>query len=214
MYLLKILWRIKLITRMKAIKNLENYIGQDLAELAKIFNIQPFKDGKQNKGWKGLTLERLAGLTNSNTQAPNGLGFELKSVAFHIVKGELKPKETMAITMISPIELINTPFFKSHCWDKLKSLVFCAVLWNGRNNSESELLKIKSFDFIESNSIIKEIENDYEFIRTKLINYGFTSLTGKDGKWIQARTKGAGHGSISRAFYARNELIAEIFNDD
>ncbi len=199
---------------MKAIKNLENYIGQDLAELAKIFNIQPFKDGKQNKGWKGLTLERLAGLTNSNTQAPNGLGFELKSVAFHIVKGELKPKETMAITMISPIELINTPFFKSHCWDKLKSLVFCAVLWNGRNNSESELLKIKSFDFIESNSIIKEIENDYEFIRTKLINYGFTSLTGKDGKWIQARTKGAGHGSISRAFYARNELIAEIFNDD
>jgi DNA mismatch repair protein MutH len=35
-------------------------------------------------------------------------------------------------------------------------------------------------------------------------------LTGKDGKWIQARTKGAGHGSTSRAFYARKCLIKEI----
>jgi len=61
-----------------------------------------------------------------------------------------------------------------------------------------------------SDTLIKEIEEDYEFIRTKLIDKGFSSLTGRDGKWIQARTKGAGHGSISRAFYARKELIKEI----
>lgn len=30
----------------------------------------------------------------------------------------------------------------------------------------------------------------------------------------QSYLKGAGHGSISRAFYARKELIAEIFNDN
>jgi DNA mismatch repair protein MutH len=203
-----------LITRLIAIKNLEKYVGQDLAKLADQYKITTFKDGKQNKGWKGLTLERLAGLTNNNSQAPNGLGFELKSVSFRLIKGELKPKETMAITMIKPITLINTTFYKSHCWEKLKSLVFCAVLWNGHHNINSQLLKVKSFDFLESNSLIKEIEEDYEFIRNKLINYGYTSLTGKDGKWIQARTKGAGHGSISRAFYARRELIKEIFKDD
>ncbi|MBI5325950.1 MAG: hypothetical protein HZB41_11880 [Ignavibacteriae bacterium] len=202
-----------MLTRIIAIKNLEKYLGQDLANLAETFGITTFKGVKQNKGWKGLTLERLAGLRVNNEQAPNGLGFELKSVAFTKIKGELQPKETMAITMINPIQVINTQFYKSHCWEKLKSLIFCAVLWNGTHNIKSELLKVKSFDFIESDYLIKEIENDYEFIRQKLIDHGFSSLTGKDGKWIQARTKGPGHGSISRAFYARKSLIKEIFKD-
>lgn len=201
-----------MITRMVAIRNLEQYLNKDLSEYANSFGITTYVNGKQNKGWKGLTLERLAGLTNNNNKAPNGLGFELKSVAFYEVKGVLVPKETMAITMINPILLINTPFFQSHCWEKLKSLVFCAVTWNGKNNIESRLLSVKSFDFIVSDSLISEIEADYEFIRQKLINEGFSSLTGKDGKWIQARTKGASHGSISRAFYARKKLLKQIFS--
>ena len=201
-----------MITRIIAIRNLEQYIGQDLMELAHQYGITTFRENKQNKGWKGLTLERLAGLTNDNKQAPNGLGFELKSVAFHTVKGNLVPKETMAITMINPSTLIAKSFFESHCWEKLKSLVFCAVEWNGRHNSKSTLLKIQSLDFLESDKLIEEIADDYEFIRKKLIDTGFSSLTGKDGKWIQARTKGPGHGSISRAFYARKSLIKEILN--
>ena len=46
---------------------------------------------------------------------------------------------------------------------------------------------------------------------SKLIKDGFEALTGKDGKWIQARTKGPGHGSVSRAFYARTSLVKKIF---
>ena len=201
-----------MITRVIAVQNLEKHIGRDLAEIAKDLGITTFTNGKQNKGWKGLTLELLAGLTNDNKQAPNGLGFELKSTAFYQTKGAWIPKETMAITMINPTNLIETPFFKSHCWEKLKSIVFCAVSWNGKHDPKSELLKIQSFDFIEDEDIIKEIEIDYEFIRHKCLTQGFQALTGKDGKWIQARTKGAGHGSTSRAFYARKELIKEIIN--
>lgn len=199
-----------MVTRVIAVQNLEKYIGQDLCELSKLFGITTYLAGKQNKGWKGLTLERLAGLTNDNKQAPNGLGFELKSTAFYQVKGIWKPKETFAITMINQQNLIGTPFFKSHCWEKLKSLIYCAVSWNGKHNEKSELLKIQSFDFLESDTLIQEIQADYEFIRNKLITQGFQALTGKDGKWIQARTKGAGHGSTSRAFYARKSLIEEI----
>ena len=199
-----------MVTRVVAIKNLEKYIGQDLSELAKKYSVTTYKNGKQNKGWKGLTLEWLAGLSNDNKQAPNGLGFELKSTSFYQVKGEWRPKETFAITMINQKDLLETPFFKSHCWEKLKSLVYCAVSWNGKDNEKSELLQIQSFDFLESDTLIQEIEADYEFIRNKLKMQGFEALTGKDGKWIQARTKGAGHGSTSRAFYARKELIKEI----
>jgi len=80
-----------------------------LRKLAKDLGITTYETGKQNKGWKGLVLERLAGLQTNVSKAPNGLSYELKSVAFHYVKNELVPKETMAITMINPEEL-KVPF--------------------------------------------------------------------------------------------------------
>jgi len=201
----------KIVTRTTAIKNLKKYIGRDLAELAPQFGINPFKDGKQNKGWKGLVLERLAGLQPNVSKAPNGLTYELKSVAFHYVNDELVPKETMAITMINSEELKAHSFFESHVWAKLKTIVFCAVKWNGKNSKGAELLSVASLDFAEDDELIKEIKADYGFIRNKLITKGFGALTGTDGKWIQARTKGPGHGSVSRAFYARTALVKKIF---
>ena len=201
----------KIITRANAIKNLKKYVGKDLRELALKYKITTYETGKQNKGWKGLILERLAGLENNISKAPNGLSYELKSVSFRYVKDELTPKETMAITMINPEELKKHNFFESHCWAKLKSMVFCAVMWHGQNSESAELLNVASLDFAEDDDLIKEIKADYDFIREKLIKKGFKSLTGKDGKWIQARTKGAGHGSTSRAFYARTGLVKKIF---
>lgn len=106
--------------------------------------------------------------------------------------------------------LTNT-FFESHYWAKLKTIVFCAVEWNGTNSEEAKLLKVASLDFAEDDELIQEIKTDYDFIRNKLITQGFESLTGKDGKWIQARTKGPGHGSVSRAFYARASFVKKIF---
>lgn len=201
----------KIITRKQAISNLKRFIGQDLAKLAKSQGITTYETGRQNKGWKGLVLEKLAGLQTNVSKAPNGLSYEIKSVSFYYVKAKLTPKETMAITMINPEELRDQPFFESHCWKKLKSMVFCAVMWHGKNSTNAELLQVTSLDFTKSDDIIKEIEADYEFIRNKLKKQGFGSLTGRDGKWIQARTKGSGHGSISRAFYARKSLVNKIF---
>ncbi|HQF57038.1 MAG TPA: MutH/Sau3AI family endonuclease [Candidatus Magasanikbacteria bacterium] len=209
----------KIVTRTTAINNLKKHIGKDLRKLALQYGITTYETGKQNKGWKGLVLERLAGLENNVSKAPNGLSYELKSVSFHKVKNELAPKETMAITMINPEELKQHSFFESHCWTKLKSIVFCAVMWHGQNSESAELLKVASLDFAEDDDLIKEIKADYDFIREKLIKHGFESLTGKDGKWIQARTKGTGginprtgkRRPITRAFYARTSLVKKIF---
>ena len=74
----------------------------------------------------------------------------------------------------------------------------------------AELIKVVSLDFLDTDDLIIEIKADYDFIRNKLITQGFSSLTGKDGKWIQARTKGAKN-STTRAFYARAQLVAKIF---
>lgn len=98
-------------------------------------------------------------------------------------------------------------------------MVFCAVMWHGKNSDSGELLKVASLDFAEDDELIKEIKADYDFIRNKLITKGFGALTGKDGKWIQARTKGTGginprtgkRRPITRAFYARTILVKKIF---
>src|SRR3989338_10354169 len=209
----------KIVTRATAISNLKKHIGQDLRSIALEHGITTYETGKQNKGWKGLILERLAGLETNISKAPNGLSWELKSVSFHEVKGKSTPKETMAITMINPKELKKTEFFDSHCWNKLKAIIFCAVKWNGKNSNDGQLIKMASLDFSEDDDLIKEIKTDYDFIRAKLIKKGFSALTGKDGKWIQARTKGTGginprtgeRRPITRAFYARKELVKKIF---
>ena len=210
----------KIVTRSEALNNLKGYIGQDLIQLARDHGITVAdRHGKLSKGCKGLVLERLAGLQTNASKAPNGDTWELKSVSFHNVNGKWTPKETMAIGMINTEELKEHKFFESHCWSKIKAMIFCAVEWNGTNSLEAKLLRVASLDFTEDDDLIKEIKADYDLIRSKLINEGFEALTGSDGKWIQARTKGPGgvnprtgkRRPITRAFYARTSLVKKIF---
>jgi hypothetical protein len=70
---------------------------------------------------------------------------------------------------------IAHPFFESHVWAKLKSMIFCAVMWHGKNSKKAELLRVTSLDFTEDDNLINEIKSDYDFIRAKLIRQGFYS---------------------------------------
>ena len=56
------------------------------------------------------------------------------------------------------------------------------------------------------------VKADYDFVRTALIdsNGDMQKLSGKMGKYIQPRTKGRGHGSITRAFYARPVFLKQF----
>ena len=118
-----------MITRIKAIENLKKYLWLQLLDWAKEFWITYELNWKINKWWKWLVLEKWAWLENNNLKAPNWLWFELKSVSFNKSKktGIYKPKETMAITMINEKELLEQSFYKSHLWDKLKSIVYSKI---------------------------------------------------------------------------------------
>ena len=93
------------------------------------------------------------------------------------------------------------------------------VAENGSGGFNKKTVPDTDFRLREDDELIKEIKADYDFIRAKLIKDGFEALTGKDGKWIQARTKGTGginlrtskRRPITRAFYARTSLIKKIF---
>jgi len=60
--------------------------------------------------------------------------------------------------------------------------------------------------------VYDQVKADYETVRQALRSKGFSSLSGKMGVLVQPRTKGAGHGSTSRAFYARTVFVAHILN--
>ena len=173
--------------------------GVDLKSLA-----ESHKTDITNKGRYGMVIEKELGLSNNSFQQPDFGDSELKCVPLkYSKKGDILVKETMAITMINPDNVINTPFEDSHLYHKIKNLVTVFLL-------EDTIHDVKLF--APDDSDMEQIKNDYEEVRECLINKSFIHLTSKMGKIVQPRTKGAGHGTKSRAFYARASFVKKILN--
>ena len=90
-------------------------------------------------------------------------------------------------------------------------MVVVSSLFVNKQETSRILLDVKEFD-LTNKELLKDIENDYNIVKETIKTKGFEFLTGKMGKYIQPRTKGARHGSTSRAFYARKNLISIIFD--
>ena len=196
--------------REEAINKINEIIGQDLRKLAGNYNVTVFKEGKKNKGWAGHVIERYLGLPINSAQSPNFGSWELKTISLKSLKnGELIVKETMAITMIDPYNVSRTDFEDSHLLAKLRKQVIAARIWVNQNEPASILYAVTSFN-LDDPDVYQQIKNDYDLVKDTINEKGFTSLTGKMGVFIQPRTKGAGHGSISRAFYARTSFLKQM----
>jgi len=68
------------------------------------------------------------------------------------------------------------------------------------------LISVGTFD-LEDEETYNQVKQDYEDVRKTIREEGFDALTGRMGVLVQPRTKGTGHGSTTRAFYARKELV-------
>ncbi len=199
--------------RLKAIQILQNITGKNLYDLAIEHGVTiEAENGKVNKGWAGHVCERILGLPINSAQSPNFGSWELKSIP---LKWSAKnscwiPKETMAITMIDPVYVAKTPFEESHLKAKLEKAVIVARTVGNNYSEPSFIHKVFSFDLEKHPEIKKIVKNDYELVRDCLNDpaRGKDFLTGKMGIYIQPRTKGAGHGSTSRAFYARTKFLS------
>ncbi len=196
--------------RKLAYKLLQQLKGKDLRKLADKFEITVFKDGKKNKGWAGHVIEHYLGLPINSAQSPNFGSWELKTVSLKRLRnGNLTIKETMAITMIDPFNVKNTPFEKSHLLSKMKKILILSRIWIGQNEPSSIVYGVHTFD-IGNKRIYNQIKEDYELVRNTIRDKGFEELSGRMGVFIQPRTKGPGHGSTSRAFYARVPFLKKI----
>lgn len=196
-------------TRDEAIRRLQELVGKDLRPLAEGHGVTVWKNGRKNKGWAGDVLERHLGLAKNSRQAPDFGDWDLKLVSLKRSAGRLVVKETMAITMIEPTNVIATPFEHSHLLDKLQRLVVPVREWVDEREMRSPLVKVVTFD-LGDGELFRAVQEDYETIRAALKQRGVRGLNGSLGELVQARTKGAGGGSTSRAFYARQRFVARM----
>jgi DNA mismatch repair protein MutH len=198
--------------RREGLARIRKLTGQDLRPLADKYGVTVWKGTHKNKGWAGQVIEQYLGLPQNSLQAPDFGTWELKVVPLRrAADGSVKVKESMAITMIEPVEVVANKFRDSHLYDKLRSVVVVARVFENVAETSSVLYSAAEFE-LDSPAIYKQVEEDYEAIREVIRTKGFDSLTGDTGRYVQARTKGRGHGSISRAFYARAAFVAHIIN--
>ena len=198
--------------RKEAIRRINLIVGKDLRALADEYKIPVWKNSRENKGWAGQVIEHYLGLPQNSRQAPDFGDWELKVVSLRKdADGNLHVKESMAITMLEPAEVVANKFEDSHLYDKLRSMVVVSRIYESKEELHSVLHAAAEFD-LDNPDIRKQVVRDYESIRTQIREQGIDSVTGDLGKLVQARTKGRGHGSTSRAFYARPIFVAHILN--
>ncbi len=196
--------------REEAKQKLAELIGIDLRPLADKYGVTVWKEGKLNKGWAGQTIERHLGLPINSSRSPNFGSWELKQASLKkTVIGEIKVKETLAITMIDPIEVSAKEFEGSHLFRKMLKALVVARLFESKAEEKTILYSVSDFDLGDSR-VFELVKQDYEEVRRAIKAFGFQALSGKMGVLIQPRTKGPGHGSTSRAFYARTAFVAHI----
>jgi DNA mismatch repair protein MutH len=115
----------------------------------------------------------------------------------------------MAITMIDAVNVLQKPFEESHLLSKLRKAVVCARIFESQAEEHTVLYKVATFD-LGNAAVFNQVKADYEETRECIRSRGFEHLTGAMGVLVQPRTKGAGHGSTSRAFYARTQFVTKI----
>jgi DNA mismatch repair protein MutH len=198
--------------RKEAVRRINLLAGKDLRPMADEYRIPVWKNGHENKGWAGLVIEHYLGLPQNSRQAPDFGTWELKVVPLRPdADGNLRVKESMAITMLEPAEVLANNFEDSHLYDKLRSMVVVSRVYESTQELRSILHAAAEFD-LDNPKIHEQVKDDYEAIRAQIRLRGIDSVTGDLGKLVQARTKGRGHGSTTRAFYARTIFVAHILN--
>jgi len=154
----------------------------------------------KNKGLVGHFLEDLCDLPHT----PKCLDCSDGEVKVFPVKklkrGQLAPKETIAITMLSRDELRTHDFHISKCFIKMNRMLVVPYFRNKDTIvfMTPTLIDMNCEEFAEMK---RELETDYHEIQRHYIETDI--LTSSTGKYLQNRTKGSGHGSTSRAFYLR-----------
>ena len=190
-------------------------ISECAARLSSIFNKSYYCPKTRDKGIEGKKLEELLGIPTSSECWDCSDG-EIKIVPLKKLKvksiygsaGDYVPKETVAITMANTTNVMNTGYENSKLCKKIKNILFVGYIREETN--PDNIIFVNSVQFNENFSTQRDkIQSDYETIKQTIVNTG--TISGKVGKMIQMRTKGAGRGAPkTRGFYFKKPFLIDI----
>lgn len=150
---------------------------------------------KFRKGGLGNLLEEVffGYKANSNQEAdfPEA-GVELKATPYEVTqKGELRAGERLVLTMINYDGPIESDFYQSHAWEKMR-LILLIYYWRNKQLNSNLLYKIGFVKlFTPPEADLEIIKRDYAFI-VKTIQEGRAhELSEGDTMYLGACTKGA-----------------------
>lgn len=194
--------------RSEALARLEALVGADLRPLADTLGIAVGEGARRNKGWAGQVVEGFLGRRPNGDQAADFGDWELKVVPLVFsVQGELRLKETMAITMFTAAALETQDFEASHLLEKLARTVVVARVYEDASEARSLVALVAPCDL--DAQLYDEVREDYEEIRWWVRQQGVHALHGGIGRWVQPRPKG-GAARAGVGFYARKALVARL----
>lgn len=200
--------------RSRALARLEHLVGQDLRPLADVYGITVWQGDRRNKGWAGQVVEQYLGQSPNSDHGADFGTWELKVVPLVVrADGQVRLKETMAITMFTAAELETRDFEESHLVEKLGRTVVVARSYEGPEESRSLVCAVAPFD-LDDEELRAQIREDYEEIRWVVREQGAYALSGRIGRWIQPRPKGNGSWQAGLGFYARKPLVARMLGLD
>ena len=185
----------------KDISTLQPWLDKDLVPEAKKIGLQP----NINKGWFGLLIENMLGMSPSSKRTADRESHEIKSVALQRLQStnKLTAKETMAVTMLSA-DTAKLPWRKSHVKAKIGRVLAVGREWHSTKNSCSELRVLNDFNLSDYPRVEAIIKRDYKQARKNLRKGN--PIDSSDGLLMQVRPKGAA-GSNGRAFYLRKPMV-------
>ena len=157
-----------------------------------------------NKGRVGLYLESQLGIPTSSACLDCSDG-EVKAVPLKRLRnGTLVPKETMAVTMMRPEDLLTEAFADTRLAKKTAAMVILPYLRVG-----DDVTFYAPVSFGTSHPAYRYLSVDYEVVKAYYTTKG--EVTGRVGSWIQSRTKGQGKGAPkTRAWYFRASFLKEL----
>lgn len=199
----------------------EAIAAESIADLAKKHNVNPYKNGRYNKGWVGTTLDHVAKTKNISAALPDGQDYELKSVNVIWRNNEWVPKETFAITMFNPTHILNENFEDSRVWHKLVRLILVGHSYLNDRKDDAIVRFISPVDVSDA-ALKQEIESYWNLIKETVKNEKIAAYSsrGTSSGYIQLRTKGSGSSKSkcpftnqefnTRAFYATKQFVKYV----
>lgn len=160
----------------------------------------------------GHIYERAFGIPRNSTPGPDfpGAGIELKSVPILVVNGEPRAKERISISMIDFATLLDQSWESAGVRKKLDRMLMIFYAWEPLQPI-ARFKTLAAGIWTPDDSTLQTIRADWERVRDLVVAGRRAEVSESLSAILGAATKGAGHGSVSRAWSLKQPFVTWVF---